>query len=88
MAATVAATESDGGVALGAGTSVQLEGLVDRVPSGGGGDVDQLLDVPSRGLGEVRGHVEAAGHPGDVTHVELVLGCREVGIPVGAGRIP
>ena len=50
---------------------VELERLVDRVPAGGGGDVDELLDVPAGGLGEVGGHVEAARHPRDVAHVQL-----------------
>ena len=48
-------------------------------PPGGGGDVHQLLDVPAGGLGEVGGHVEAAGHPGDVAHVQLAVA------PTGTG---
>ena len=38
-----------------------------RVVAGRGGDVHQLLDVPAGRLGAVGGHVEAAGHPFDVT---------------------
>ena len=54
---------------------------------GGGGHVHQLLDVPPRRLRLVGGHVEAAGHPGDVAHVQL-LPARQVRVPVGAGRVP
>ena len=75
------------GVAVGVGPAVELERLVDRVAAGGGGHVDQLLDVPPRRLGPVGGHVEAAGHPGDVAHVQL-LAAGQVRVPVGAGRVP
>ena len=96
MSATASATESVGGrpptMASGwpsasarrSSSSVSSIG----VAAGGGGDVDELLDVPARRLGQVGGDVEAAGHPGDVAHVQLRLVRREVRVPVGAGRVP
>ena len=42
---------------------IELDGLVDRVTTGGGGDVDELLDVPPGRLGPVGVDVEAAEHP-------------------------
>ena len=43
--------------------AVELDGLLDGVAAGGGGDVDELLDVPPGRLGPVGVDVEAAVHP-------------------------
>ena len=80
---------ADDGVrpAAGGGGGVELEGLVDRVPTGGGGHVDDLLHVPLRRLGPVGGGVEPSVHPRGVTGAALRR-LRQVRVPVGPGRVP
>ena len=57
-------TADDGvGAAAGASVVVELDGLLDRVPTGRGGDVDHLLDVPPGRLGPIGLDIEAAVHP-------------------------
>ena len=75
------------GTAPGRSPLVEFDGLLDRVPTGGGGHVDELLDVPSRGLGPVRVHVEATVHPRHVGGVGG-LGMGQVRVPVGPGGVP
>ena len=53
------------------GTDERLLGVVGVLDAGQPVDVLEQ-HVPAVGLGQVRRHVEAPGHPGDVTHVELV----------------
>ena len=76
------------GVAVGVGPPVEFEGLVDRVPAGGGGDVDQLLDVPAGGLGEVGGRRRSGATSPRRRPCSARVWPREVRVPVGAGRIP
>ena len=77
--------DDGGGTALVRRVAIELEGLVDGVGSRGGGDVDELLDVPSCRLGPVGVRVEPPVHPRTAA---LVPGTRQVRVPVGPCRIP
>jgi hypothetical protein len=69
------------------GVVIELDGLLDRVTTGGGGDVDELLDVPPGRLGPVGVDIEAAVHPRRITGPPCGR-MRQVRVPVGAGRVP
>ena len=76
------------GSAVGVRRPVELDGLLDRVGPGGGGHVDELLDVPLRRLGPVGLHVEAPVHPGGVAGPPMRRCHGEVGVPALVGRVP
>src|SRR5205823_7385019 len=56
---------ADDGVrtAAGMGVCIELDSLLDRVTTGRGGDVDEVLDVPYSGLGLIGAGFGAAAHP-------------------------
>ena len=78
-------TADDGvGAAGGYRVAIERDGLVNRVTTGGGGDVDELLDIPPGGLAPVEVDVEAAVHPQWVTAAPLRR-VGQVGVPVRGG---
>src|SRR2546421_8937789 len=66
---------------------IELDGFVDRVTTGRGGDIDQLLDVPLGCLGLVGVDIEATAHPRRIGGA-VSLRAGEVWVPVGASGIP
>ncbi len=50
------------GMAVNLRSFVELEGLLNRMLTGGGGDIDHFLDVPARTFGQIRGDIEEARH--------------------------
>ncbi len=67
------------GPPLACGVAVELDGLLDRVTTGGGGDVDELLDVPPGRLGPIGVDIEAAVHPRRITGAGLPEDARGTG---------